>query len=163
MKDIKKPVIYVYYSVLCTLAHSLDEVAYAYAHELGHLVLDHHVGPDLSKQCYQVCGTADNDNDTWWSCCDPIVAPTVNPQEDAADRYAFNLLSKRESPFKAAAGTASMQHVQDWRWATGNDNGPGSPKHAPAVQRAETFRQWERERLQKVQEAIDATPKAFPE
>ncbi|HVR84499.1 MAG TPA: hypothetical protein VMU54_09325 [Planctomycetota bacterium] len=154
--DAEQPVLHVY--DLCTDARSLDEVAFTYAHELGHLVLDHQRAyPGLRKLCDQACGT-NYDDDAWWTCCDPLVAPTVNPQEFEADRYAFSLLSKKESRFNAAAGKALLLHTQDSRWALGKDGGPGSPRHAPPVQRAATIREWERERQRKAQNAVNALP-----
>lgn len=118
---------------LCEIAHSVDEVAFIFAHEFGHYVYGDN--PALEKLRDAALAECGEDAD----CVAQKILPQSTPMEDRADSYAVATLSKPGSRYNAMAGVDSMAHYRDLRWALSQDEKPDM-MHNPLSQRAEGIR-----------------------
>lgn len=122
---------------LCDALHSLDEVAFVFGHELGHIgAKDFKRGDDKAAELDAKCGGREN------ACFTQAANDFRAMQEKEADAFGLRVIKKDGSRFQAnadAAARAFMDHLRDLFWAIGAHSSQ-SPHYAPPSQRAEELR-----------------------
>lgn len=124
----------VVYQRLCDIAHSSDEVAFVFAHEIGHLAKGHI--PQLETA---YAGATVDCAQSGGDCARDRLKPLQQKFEAEADDYAADVLSKPGSRYKAIAGVDAMEHFQDLRAALGADTAHDATHGSPA-DRADAIR-----------------------